>query len=454
MPNDTPTEVLPAGLADWVASVIGRPLVRAQELTGGASRTSYVVEDADDRKHFLRVDTGKGPLSGTPFTLEREFGILSYLQGRGLPIARVDAYSAAHDTILMEHVTGHTSYQKTGSEQEEGVLRRELMAAIVDLQKLDTAPMKFLGDYSGEPLGTAIPADLAVWKELYSARVATRDPLIEFSFNWLERALREPGRRAVLVHGDVGPGNFMIEDGHVRALIDWELVRVGHPFEDLACIIARALGAPFGPAAEHIANYEQLAGTRVDRAELDYALALILTRWMIGISMGLSRPSAQQNVPMLMAFRQLNGRALVDAFARRYGIRVPEPEGSPPDSGACATIFAYAPDSLRALAAGGRVAPADTYKLQGVVDLIDHLKGFVDYGAERYEREYLERVSKLVGRVPASAAAANVALCDHARSVPVDDARPLVELLSWWYAREHSIMRKSLGERAGRTIDL
>ena len=104
------------------------------------------------------------------------------------------------------------------------------------------------------------------------------------------------------------------------------------------------------------------------------------------------------------------------------------------------------------MAAGGRLASPDAYKLQGVVDLLDQLKGFVDYGPERYEREYLERVSTLVGSAPESAAAANSALADHAHSVPVDER--FVELLSWWYAREHSIMRKSLGERAGRTIDL
>jgi aminoglycoside phosphotransferase (APT) family kinase protein len=74
---------------------------------------------------------------------------------------------------------------------------------------------------------------------------------------------------ASVIHGDLGPGNFMIENGRIRALIDWEMVRIGHPLEDLACIIARALGAPFGEASEHIANYEEASGTAVNLRTLD-----------------------------------------------------------------------------------------------------------------------------------------------------------------------------------------
>ena len=150
--------------------------------------------------------------------------------------------------------------------------------------------------------------------------MSIRDPLIEFGLNWLVQSVPDAGARPVVVHGDVGAGNFMIADGHLRALIDWELVRIGHPLEDLACIIARSLGAPFGSPTENIRNYEALTGTRVDLRHLDYAMALIVTRWLIGIQMALSRPSAQQNVPMLFAFRQLNARALIDALCRCYGI--------------------------------------------------------------------------------------------------------------------------------------
>lgn len=43
-----------------------------------------------------------------------------------------------------------------------------------------------------------------------------------------------PGRGDVIVHGDFGPQNVLIEDGRISALLDWEFAHVGRPIEDLA----------------------------------------------------------------------------------------------------------------------------------------------------------------------------------------------------------------------------
>jgi aminoglycoside phosphotransferase len=43
-----------------------------------------------------------------------------------------------------------------------------------------------------------------------------------------------PGRGAVIVHGDFGPQNVLIDDGRIRALLDWEFAHVGRSIEDLA----------------------------------------------------------------------------------------------------------------------------------------------------------------------------------------------------------------------------
>lgn len=46
-----------------------------------------------------------------------------------------------------------------------------------------------------------------------------------------------PGLRGagdVVVHGDFGPQNVLIDDDEVTALLDWEFARLGQPVEDLA----------------------------------------------------------------------------------------------------------------------------------------------------------------------------------------------------------------------------
>jgi aminoglycoside phosphotransferase len=43
-----------------------------------------------------------------------------------------------------------------------------------------------------------------------------------------------PGAGGVVVHGDFGPQNLLIDDGRISALVDWEFAHLGDPIEDLA----------------------------------------------------------------------------------------------------------------------------------------------------------------------------------------------------------------------------
>ena len=440
--SDLPTAVFP-----WIASLTGTDVASVAELTGGASRSSYIVTGTHGEKYFLRMDQGKGPLSGTQYTLAREYSVLAFLQDKDVPVAKTFGYSAEHDAILMEFVPGHTSYERSSSPSEEAALQRDLVGAIVRLQALDSSSLAALGG-SGEDLGEAVRRDLAEWAKLYDANVNPRDPLLDFALNWLGSEVPDAGRKPVIVHGDIGPGNFMIDQGKVRALIDWEMVRIGHPLEDLACIIARGLGAPFGPARDHIGCYEALTGTSVNLRALDYALALVITRWTIAISMALARPSAAQNVPMLFAFRQINARALVDAFCRYYGL----PESHPlPLPGNCPIIrpaAVYSREALNELAHNHRLDAADRYKASGVNDLVAYLTSFIAYGPETYAREERDRIAAMVppGDDPREA------ICSHVRTVPLGQAKPVVEYLRWRTGREHGIMRASLNVRADNVI--
>jgi aminoglycoside phosphotransferase (APT) family kinase protein len=104
--------VLDPKLLGWIEGIMGTPVSAVQELTGGASRNSYIVRGGGAAKSFLRLDAGHGPLSGTAFTLAREYAVLSQVQGNGVPVPRVLAFSPEHNAALMEFIPGYTSYQK------------------------------------------------------------------------------------------------------------------------------------------------------------------------------------------------------------------------------------------------------------------------------------------------------------------------------------------------------
>lgn len=101
----------------------------------------------------------------------------------------------------------------------------------------------------------------------------------------LTRALRELERRVerlpeegpvALVHGDFRTGNFLREGASVRAVLDWEMVHLGDPLEDLAWAMCRLwrgqtpLAGVLVPCAEFRRFYEEAGGFEVDDERLAF----------------------------------------------------------------------------------------------------------------------------------------------------------------------------------------
>ena len=102
------------------------------------------------------------------------------------------------------------------------------------------------------------------WYERYLAERLSSMPLLGALFAWLEA--NAPAEVApVLVWGDAGPHNLLVENGRISALLDWELAHLGHPLED----VGAAQWACFDTLDEDaiLAGYESLAGP-VDREAL------------------------------------------------------------------------------------------------------------------------------------------------------------------------------------------
>ena len=70
-----------------------------------------------------------------------------------------------------------------------------------------------------------------VWQKLSPKPPASL--AVDLGFAWLlHYPLRE--RPRCLIHGDVGTHNMLVRDGHLVAMLDWELAKEGDPAEDLA----------------------------------------------------------------------------------------------------------------------------------------------------------------------------------------------------------------------------
>jgi aminoglycoside phosphotransferase (APT) family kinase protein len=83
----------------------------------------------------------------------------------------------------------------------------------------------------------ALPEIDSIAHTLSEWRSRPKPPLsiaMDLSLAWLRANPLPKGRPLCLIHGDAGAHNILTRDGHLAALLDWELAKHGDPAEDLA----------------------------------------------------------------------------------------------------------------------------------------------------------------------------------------------------------------------------
>jgi hypothetical protein len=185
-------------------------------------------------------------------------------------------------------------------------------------------------------LGLAVPesADaLAFAKFRYmeadyraAASILRPEPLLEFALWWLHEHVPMQRTRPSWVQGDTGPGQFMVHDGRITALIDWELSHLGDPMLDLGVMRMRNQLYPIGDLSGHLDFYAELAGEPLDQDALCYYTVLAMALSPIGMAVTIQRPDAGV-ASMLPRFGWdvTLRRGLCDALCEAYGVDVEPP---------------------------------------------------------------------------------------------------------------------------------
>ena len=129
-----------------------------------------------------------------------------------------------------------------------------------------------------DPGPNAALTELAHWEAILARDQLEPYPELELAARWL-RSNAPESPRTVLVHGDFKPGNVLLDDDGIVALLDWELAHLGDPHEDLGWVTQPLR------TREHLIDgawerqdlftyYEQVTGTEVDRAAVTWWNAL------------------------------------------------------------------------------------------------------------------------------------------------------------------------------------
>jgi Ser/Thr protein kinase RdoA (MazF antagonist) len=259
---------------------------------------------------FMRCAPPDGGINAMGYTLIREADVLRVAAKLGFPVATVIATFDDPPSMLMNMVPGT---DRPDAEQIEAV-GPKYMALIAAVHAADSTlfPVR-----QYPTVQEAVAAELQLWKGNTIAGGGFAEPLIVLSMRVLEEHLPTDKSRPVLVHGDVGAGNFMCADGDVTAMIDWELAHLSDPHEDLAWCWMRGAHTSFGDPRKRIAEYQAAASRAIDPALLDWFLAFVMWKSTSTMHSRLSVPIRGQ-----LSMVQMVVRLTYDALLGSQTVRV------------------------------------------------------------------------------------------------------------------------------------
>jgi aminoglycoside phosphotransferase (APT) family kinase protein len=277
-------------LAESVREVLGED----RELTltpipGGASRETWLVEAGGDR-WVLRRDP-EGSVSLVP--IADEFALISQATDADVPVPQPLAFEPAGGRfgsagMLMSFVEGTSVapriLRKPEYQRARGQLTAQLGEALAGIHSIDPNDLDAV---LPRPDGDSTLTQIEEWERQLD-EIGEPLPAVELGLRWLR--LHAPDRvEPRLVHGDFRLGNFIVDEGGLAAVIDWELAHLGDPAEDIGwlCIRSWRFGNDERPVAgvgdldEFLGAYEAAGGSPPDRERIRYWEAFGNVKWAV-----------------------------------------------------------------------------------------------------------------------------------------------------------------------------
>jgi aminoglycoside phosphotransferase (APT) family kinase protein len=262
-------------LAANLAGASGIRIDNVAPITSGNARQAWEFDvrwhDGGEERKVSCVMLRKAQAGQLETALAPEFQIVSALWDSGVPVARAlwidsERQWLERPAFIVEKVAGATDLfplLKPEAAAQSRALAEQLAAVAARLHTVDWKKLgiDFLPATTPE---TVAAQQISYWEALFLKHRMEPHPVMVAAFIWLKEHRPIAGRISI-VHGDFRFGNFLYEEDRINAMLDWEMVHLGDPIEDIAWAY-RSLWGPqaFLPLDEFVERYTELSGISVD----------------------------------------------------------------------------------------------------------------------------------------------------------------------------------------------
>ena len=216
----------------------------AEIFKGGQSNPTYKLI-TPGKSYVMRAKPGPvAKLLPSAHAVEREFKVMTGLQGTDVPVAKMYCLCEDESVIgrafyVMEFVEGRVLWDQSlpgMTPVQRGEIYGEMNRVISALHKVKFAD-RGLADY-GKP-GNYFERQIGRWSKQYAASITKPIPEMDSLMAWLPANIPATGRNenmVSIVHGDFRLDNLMFHptEPRVLAVLDWELSTLGHPLADFS----------------------------------------------------------------------------------------------------------------------------------------------------------------------------------------------------------------------------
>jgi aminoglycoside phosphotransferase (APT) family kinase protein len=231
-----------ARLEDYLRATLGgsSESVEVRRTEGGMSNPTYFVRRGAWQA-VLRKQPG-GVVLPSAHAIDREWRILSSLQGTDVPVPKPIHYCSDRDVLgtpfyLMERLDGRVFHEFATpglAREERSAFFESMVSTMAAIHRLD---LKALGLSDYGRAGNYFARQLKRWSEQWAKfRQGPDDnPALDRIVVWLGERVPE-SELQTLCHGDFRIGNMMFHatEPRVIGVLDWELSTLGHPLVDVA----------------------------------------------------------------------------------------------------------------------------------------------------------------------------------------------------------------------------